>query len=58
MPMLLLTRIGVCFNWRKISSSLESKFTELSFTLGCAQNNDKQVLVVSQHVLAFMPPFG
>ena len=42
----------------KISSSLESKFPELSFTLGHAQDNDKQVLVVSQRVLAFMPPFG
>ena len=42
----------------KICSSLESKFPELSFTLGRAQDNDKQVLVVSQCVLAFMPPFG
>ena len=39
----------------KISSSLESKFPELSFTLGRALDNDKQVLVVSHHVLAFMP---
>ena len=42
----------------KISSSLESKFLELSFTLGYAQDNDKQVLVVTQCVLVFMPPFG
>ena len=49
---------GSALQLEKISSSLESKFPELSFTLGRAQDNDKQVLVVSQRVLAFMPPFG
>ena len=42
----------------KISSSLESKFPELTFTLGRALDNGKQVLVVSQRVLTPLPPFG
>ena len=49
---------GGALQLEKISSSLESKFPELSVTLGRALDNDKQVLVVSQRVLAFMPPFG
>ena len=49
---------GGALQLEKITSSLESKFPELSFTLGRALDNDKQVLVVSQRVLAFMPPFG
>ena len=32
---------GGAFQLEKISSSLESKFPELSFTLGRAQDNDK-----------------
>ena len=43
---------GGALQLEKISSSLESKFPELSFTLGRALDNDKQVLVVSQRVLA------
>ena len=32
---------GGALQLEKISWSLESKFPELSFTLGCAQDNDK-----------------
>ena len=40
-----------------IITSLESKFPELAFTLGHMLSHCEKILVVTQRVLAFMPPF-
>jgi len=42
-----------------ISASIENKFPELFFNVGCGLDDPgKKVLVVTQRVLAYMPPFG
>ena len=36
----------------------EAKYPELQFSCGYALNSNKQILIITQHHLAYHPPFG